>query len=218
MSIVYLFADESGNFDFSRQRGATRYFVLATIVADGCEVGNALLDLRRELTMEGFDFLREFHATDDSHHVRLRVFELLSTFDFRVDATIFDKPKTRLHVRDSVDRFYKSTWFYHLKYVAPRVTTRSDHLFVVAAQFQTKAKRKQIDLALREVCQQVVTCDGHNSACWPAAIDPCLQVADYCAWAIFRKWESNDDTYYRLIEDKIHSEWDMFHFSDEELY
>jgi hypothetical protein len=31
MSTVYLFGDEAGNFDFSDGRGATRYFILATV-------------------------------------------------------------------------------------------------------------------------------------------------------------------------------------------
>lgn len=36
------------------------------------------------------------------------------------------------------------------------------------------------------------------------------QIADYCSWAIQRKWESGDQRSYDLIRDKIRSEFDAF--------
>jgi hypothetical protein len=35
-------------------------------------------------------------------------------------------------------------------------------------------------------------------------------VADYCCWALSRKWEKGDDRSYALIQDKIRSEFDVF--------
>jgi hypothetical protein len=40
--------------------------------------------------------------------------------------------------------------------------------------------------------------------------DPCLQVADYCTWAIQRKWERNDNRSYDLISGKLESEYDVW--------
>jgi len=42
------------------------------------------------------------------------------------------------------------------------------------------------------------------------AADPCLQIADYCAWAIQRKWERQDLRSYDLIRAKIRSEYDLW--------
>lgn len=50
---MYLFADESGNFDFSRGRGASRYFILTTVTLADTVPGDALLALRRELAWNG---------------------------------------------------------------------------------------------------------------------------------------------------------------------
>jgi hypothetical protein len=36
----YVFADEAGNFDFSRRQGASRYFILCTITSTHCEAGD----------------------------------------------------------------------------------------------------------------------------------------------------------------------------------
>jgi hypothetical protein len=44
----------------------------------------------------------------------------------------------------------------------------------------------------------------------PAAADPCVQIADYCAWAIQRKWERADERSYRLIAGKIDHEYDLW--------
>jgi len=46
----------------------------------------------------------------------------------------------------------------------------------------------------------------------PCAADPCLQVADYCAWAVQRKWESGgqDIRSYDLIKDRITYEYDLW--------
>ena len=52
----------------------------------------------------------------------------------------------------------------------------------------------------------------------PAATDPCIQVADYCAWAIQRKWELDDDRSYVLIADHITAEYDLFKGGNEHYY
>ncbi|MDE0473522.1 MAG: hypothetical protein OXI50_03090 [Gammaproteobacteria bacterium] len=71
---VYLFADEAGNFDFSRKAGASRFYILTTVAfPEGHDaLATSLRRLRFELAWEGVDFRREFHATDDTVAVRER--------------------------------------------------------------------------------------------------------------------------------------------------
>lgn len=40
--------------------------------------------------------------------------------------------------------------------------------------------------------------------------DPCLQIADYCTWAIQRQWERNDTRSTDLIKDKIKTQFDVW--------
>jgi hypothetical protein len=54
-----------------------------------------------------------------------------------------------------------------------------------------------------------------GTALWRAAVEPCLQVADYCCWAVHRKWERNDKRSYELISDRIDSEFALFGNSGE---
>jgi hypothetical protein len=95
----YVFADEAGNFDFSRNSGASRYFVLTTIALSDCDVGNRLLDLRRTIGWKGMHLGAVFHASEDPQAVRDEVFDLLVAADFRIDATILEKSKAQPHIR-----------------------------------------------------------------------------------------------------------------------
>ena len=64
--------------------------------------------------------------------------------------------------------------------------------------------------AVDDVVRQVAPCSRHRVAFWPAASDPCLQVADYCTWAVQRKWEREDRRSYELIEPKIATDYDVW--------
>ena len=37
-----------------------------------------------------------------------------------------------------------------------------------------------------------------------------LQLADYCCWAMFRKWERGDTGYLDRIQSAVRSEFDIF--------
>ena len=55
-------------------------------------------------------------------------------------------------------------------------------------------------------------------AFWPAATDACLQAADYCAWAIQRRWEREDARSYDLIRNLIVREHDLFEQGRDTFY
>jgi hypothetical protein len=118
----YVFSDESGNFDFSPKRGASRYFVLTTVSMSDCRPGDALAHLRRELTWQGFDVSRPFHACEDTPAVRNAVFQLLKTLPIRIDATALEKRKAEPHLHNE-QGLYKMGWFLHFKHVAPLIAT-----------------------------------------------------------------------------------------------
>jgi hypothetical protein len=213
----YVFADEAGNFDFSNHRDASRYFILCTVTADHCEVGDALLRLRRDLGWKGLHLDRVFHATEDPQAIRDEVFALLAGMDFRVDATILEKCKAQPHLRDEA-QLYKMAWYLHFKHVAPQVAGPTDRMFVAASSLGTKKQRRALHTAVDEVVRQVSRCQSHRVAFWPADSDPCLQVADYCTWAIQRKWERGDDRSHVLIASKIHSEFDVWQVGQVRYY
>ena len=210
MSRVYVFADECGNFDFSRKPGASTHFILTTVTADGCHSGDDLLKLRRDLAWQGMGLGTDFHATTDEQAIRDRVFQVITTQNIRVDATILEKAKADPKIRPTEARFYKYAWWLHLKHVAPRVVAPNDELLVVGASLGTNKRRKAFHAAVEDVVAQVSPAVTRRVASWQGVSDPCLQVADYCAWAIQRKWERGDARSHALIQHLIKSEFAPF--------
>jgi hypothetical protein len=207
---LHLFADESGNFDFSRKKDASRYFILTAATFPDCsEVNARISELRHQLAWEGHDHPGPFHAAHDPAPVRRRVFSLIEGFNVRVDALLLEKAKAMPHIRATEERFYQHAWFYLMKYVAPRLSC--DELLVVTASLGNKKKRRAaFYLAVQDVMSQVAQQIRYGTACWEASSDCCLQVADYCGWAIQRKWEAGDAGAYSQIAGKIRSEYDLF--------
>jgi len=205
----HIFADETGCFAFNRSHRSSRYFILCSILTDSPDIGTQLLELRRELAWQG---LCEgvFHATTDKQLVRDQVFSLISKMEFRIDATILEKSKSQPQLRVDELRFYKHAWLYHLKYTAPHFTTTGDELVLTAASMGTKKKKSAFIDALNDVVGQSLSGVKTQTLFWSADSDPCLQIADYCAWALSRKWERDDTRSYDLISDKIVREYDLF--------
>ena len=206
----YIYADESGNFDFSPNPKASKYFILTTVLLTDHKIASALFELRRQLAWAGFNMRSGFHATEDKQLVRNAVFDILSQHSFRVDATILDKRKSQPHMRNTNMRFYQYAWFYHMKHVTPKIATNQDEILVVAATIATKKKDAAFGAAIKDVMEQVSPTSSLRNTLWPAASDPCLQIADYCSWAIQRKWETGDERSYQLIKNNIASEYDLF--------
>lgn len=210
MTRIHVFADEAGNFDFSRNVGASRYFILTTVTIESPGFGDALSQLRRELSWDGHDLSRGFHASQDSHAIRHRVFAELMNHDIRIDAVILDKPKAQPQTHTSEPRFYQYAWLYHFKHVGPVVFAGHDELFVIAASLETKRKRGVFHAAVKNVVSQVAPSTVFHTEFWQAIGEPCLQAADYCCWAIQRKWEAGDPSYHALIASKIRTEFDLW--------
>ena len=101
-------------------------------------------------------------------------------------------------------------WYLHFKYVAPRVIRRDDRLLVIAASMGTRKQKGAFLDAVEDVVTQVAPCRDHKVAFWRDYSEPCLWAADYCAWAIQRKYEQNDDRSYVLIKHLVQSTFDVW--------
>ncbi|NUB42965.1 DUF3800 domain-containing protein [Fertoebacter nigrum] len=210
MSRAYIFSDEAGCFSFARNARASKYFLVCTVTISDCSLGGDLLALRRDMVWRGLPVREDFHATEDKQEVRNEVYAFIAGHDIRVDATILEKSKAQPHTRESSDRFYKYAWYYHFKHVGPKILRGSTEAMITAAALGTKKGQAVYTAAVNDVMQQ--TTKGKKwKTCFPRAVaDPCLQIADYCAWAIQRKWERDDTRSYDLISGKIETEYNLW--------
>ncbi len=207
-----IWGDEAGNLDFGPK--GSRYFVVCTIAIDDPEVAAQLLDLRRRLQRLGFELPDGFHASEDPQAVRDETFDLLRSRSIRADATLFRKDRAYPTITQRSDRddyLFKLAWFYHYKHVLPTVIEDGADPFIGVATLGTKKRRSLHAAALNEVLSQVLGRQRVTCAHWSAASDPCLQAADYYAWAIQRWYERDDARSINLVRHQfatIYSIWE----------
>jgi hypothetical protein len=204
MATVYLFGDEAGNFDFSASAGASRYFILATVSMGSWQAGDRLQALRRRLAWRGVHLGGVLHASEDPQRVRDEVFHTLQYCDMRIDATIIAKASVSSSMQNG-HQLYRYAWHEHFGRIASEIATPGDRLLAVASDLGTRKRRGAFHLAVDEAVHASARC-VHRVAFWPNMSEPCLVVADYCTWAIQRRWERNDERSHALITSKIISE------------
>ncbi len=213
LKMVYIFADEAGNLDFS-PRGS-RYFLVTAVTMRNWIAGVQLLDLRHTLAAQGAELLDiGFHAAEDKQYVRDFVYQLVQRIPLDIDAVVLDKRKTQPHIAANEGYFYQLAWHLLFKYMAPRRFTINDDVFLVGSSLGTKAKKIRFGNALASVVRQHVVCRSYTTAFWTTASHPCLQIADYCAWAIQRWKERGDNRSYVLIQGQVQSCFEPFLLSN----
>ena len=209
---VYIFLDEAGNLDFTAT--GSRYFVLTSIsIKRPFSWFGALDDLKYDCLEVGLKN-DVFHCSEDNRHVRNRVFDIIAKnlSGLEIDSLIVDKRKIGPALR-APNRFYPEMLGYLLKFVVPRqLRSDSDEVTVITDNLPLSSKRKTIEKSIKLALTKTMPpmyrryrVLHHNSRAHYG-----LQVADYCCWAVFRKREREDSTYFSKIEPAINSEFDIF--------
>jgi hypothetical protein len=212
---LYTFVDEAGDFRFDPH--GSEYFTVCAVTTRSVEIAHRLLDLRHELALAGTD-VEAFHATEDLQAVRDRVFPLIQAAPLDIDAVVLHKRKTEPRIARNHGYFYQLAWWLLFKYIAPRRCGSEDDLLVAASSLETHEKKARFKWAIEDVIQQHSVCRSCKVGFWPAASHPCLQVADYCAWAIHRWAERGDKRSFALIEPQVRSVFWPFAGSTKEYY
>jgi hypothetical protein len=210
----YMFSDESGDLQCRADPNVSKFFAVGTLTLTEDQLADiraALISLRDELAWRSHGLDSSFHATCDQQHVRDEVFKVLAARDFRFDVTLLEKRKAMPRVRLDEPTLFQYAWYYHLRYVAPRVFTERDEVLIVAAELGTKKMRKAFRGAIEGVMTQCVPYKvKRNLAFWRDESEPALQAVDYLTWAVTRFYERNDRRSYEVIKDRIRSEFDLF--------
>jgi len=211
MSRAYIFSDEAGCFVFQKNGRASKYFIVCTVTMADCNIGTGLSELRRDMIWRKMPVKDDmFHCTEDKQIVRDEVFGYIQQCDFKIDATILEKSKAQPQVRRSQERFYQYAWYYHFKNQGKAILRGHDEAFITAAAIGTKKGQAVYTNAVNDVMQQTIRGVEWATSFPASKSEPCLQIADYCAWAIQRKWERGCTRSYDLIQDKMRREYDLF--------
>ncbi len=208
-SCSYIFLDEAGNFDFSDK--GTRYFALASVSARRpFDWLHPLDEFKHDCIEQGIG-IEYFHCYNDSRRVRGSVFDLIaaSSANLNVDCLIVDKAKVSPFLRDE-SRFYPEMLGLLLSLVIPIETETgdTDEIIVITDTIPVNRRRRAVEKAVQTTLGRMLPPRTryrilhHQSRSHYG-----LQVADYCCWAVFRKWESRDGVWLGRIRSALRNEF-----------
>ena len=208
---LYVFLDEAGNLDFAPT--GTRFFLLGALTKERpFHAYKELTELKYDLTELGTE-LEYFHASENAQPVRNRVFYIIrrNLSGVRVDALVVEKRKTgpALQVEE---KFYARMLGYLLKYILDHHDlTQFKEVLVFTDSIPIQKKRATIEKAIKTTLAGLLP----PTACYrllhhTSRSNLDLQIADYCTWALYRKWNTGDMRSYEHIKPAVTSEFDIF--------
>jgi len=219
------FVDEAGDGVIFDRKGrillgetTPRYFMLGmTRTIHDKENENALSQLRSEILSAplyaGIPSLKSstkktarfFHAKDDHPEIRAKVFELITTLDFQFYAVIKDMQTVLSYVQS------RNEMETHYRYQPNELydnQLNKEHCYTITFARRGKSDRSKALLQQLKLAQQ--WSDGSDSDAPNLSITPhypweapCLQIADYCLWALQRSYEKEESRFLKAIWSKV---------------
>ena len=209
--IVYVFLDEGGNFDFT-ERGSHYYTFTSVVMLRPFSFYSELDKYKYDVIEFGKD-IEKFHCAEDNQHVRERVFDVIkqNLSNIRIDSVIVRKCKTGPALRPP-EKFYPKMLTYLLRYVIePLDFQRIDEIIVITDNLPTKRNKRLFEKTIKSQLSNALSDEASYRIIHHASNSHYgLQIADYCNWAIMRKWETGDSEHCDVIEPAIRSEFDIF--------
>jgi len=213
--MLYIFLDESGNFDFSGREGRQYFIITGLSVFRPFPCFEELLEYRHDLWESGQE-IEYFHANNDQPHVRKKVFEIIckQLGKLQADSIILEKRKTYPQLQKDRERFYKTFLGILLKYILKGHTWHNIKDIVMIHDRLAPEKRKRLSDAIKDALFfWADDVDGNYYINFiQSKASFLLQIVDYINWAIARKWEYGDQSFYDLIQPCIKSERDIFNW------
>ncbi len=208
---TYVFLDESGNLDFGA--AGSRYFVLTGVSLRRPSLAFKSLDDYKHHCLEAGPDIEYFHAYRDGKPVRSRMFDLISSHldEMTIDCLIVEKAKTHPALRE--DRsFYSEMLGRLLKLILPHELSAggAEQVIAITDSIPVNRKRQAVEKAIRTTLTSTLPRGmkyrvlHHQSRSHYG-----LQVADYCCWAVFRKWQTGDLAWYNLIRPAVKNELEV---------
>lgn len=210
----YIFMDESGNLGFNfNKKGTSSYFLITFLLSknkrpiEKC-VKRVHYGLRKRFKKVGV-----LHAYKEEPVTRKRLLSFLAERDCRIMTILLNKKKVYTKLQDEKPVLYN----YVTNILLDRIFSKkllqastSDPVEIIASRKETN---KFLNQNFKSYLQSQLA-ENHKvnvtiSIRTPAE-EKALQAVDFASWAIFRKYEYKDDTYYNIIRNNIIEENPLF--------
>ena len=109
-------------------------------------------------------------------------------------------------------KFYPKMLGYLLRYILEHTTlNKIDEVLVITDTLPIQRKRSAVEKAIKITLASMLPTGCKYRIMHHASKSSIgLQVADYCNWAIWKKWEGGDDYFFKKRARGVRSEFDIF--------
>lgn len=209
----YIFLDESGDlgFDFSKKKTSKFFVVTFLFLTNKRPIEKVIRSLHKELRKKYKIRSNSLHAYHEEPVTCLRFYRKLITKDCKIMTIYLNKQNvyTRMQEEKAVLYNYVANILLD-RIMKKRLIDKSQPIVLVASRRETN---KFLNLNFRNYLSQQMKAN-HNLKIVINIKAPheekALQAVDMVSWAIYRKYEFSDDSYYSLIKDLIVEERSLF--------
>ncbi len=209
--MAFILMDESGDLGFSFEKGSSKYFIITVIFTDSKRRLEKIAKKIHSTLSKKYRKVGVLHSYSETPITRQRLLKLVSETDSNILAIILNKKKVYTKLKDEKAVLYN----YVTNILLDRLFTKKllpldREVFMIAAQRETN---RFLNQNFKEYLMNQAA-DNHKVRIKveiaTTAQEKALQVADFVSWAIFRKYELGDDSYYNLIKERIIEEAPLY--------
>jgi hypothetical protein len=216
-SPLYIFVDEAGDMDFSA-KGSKHYMFTFLVKQRPFKLHEAIANYRYDLLERNQQHngrrldIEAFHASDDNIYVKKELFKIIEGFsadDVKVYSYILEKPKVMPDKRKERDVFYIANLRYAIERLLDKLSLDKNIVIItdrLPLAKDKKAKVKALKMGVKDYLNRHALNCRHEIYHHCSASSANLQIVDYISWAIFRKYERADKSYYQKIKQYLIAE------------
>jgi Protein of unknown function (DUF3800) len=201
---LHVHVDESGCFGFS-PKGSAFYVFGVAWTFDPEPLASAITRARFSLLKAGFN-IEAFHAhTDRQAHRDLFVKTVVAFDTWNFAALVVEKRKVNPAIR-APEIFYPRFLSSILRFIFRGTIGQSaSSLTIFTDSIPLNKKREAAEKAIKTACRTELKTIPFEIFHHPEQCNNWIQVADYCTWAVARKWERKDTRTYDQLRDRLHA-------------
>ena len=209
----YIFLDESGDlgFDFQKKKTSKVFVITCLFVENKRSMEKIVRKTHSELKKKYKRRFGVLHAVKEKPITRQRLFKRLSEKDCVIMTIYLNKKRVYTKLQNEKQVLYN----YVANILLDRVYTKK--LLPLAKNILLIASRRETNKFLNQNFKNYLNNQITNRYKANVKIvieipreEKSLQAVDFASWAIFRKYEYGDDSYYNLIKNKIVEENPLF--------
>lgn len=199
---TYVFIDESGDLGFY----GSKYFTIASIVtSEPKSLARIIKRLRQRGLKKKIKELPEIKANNSNKGIREYVLKRVNNLDCKIFAIVVDKSRILSRLYEVKDKLYN----YLCGILLDRISLNSGKVIITIDKKHTNTLiREDFNGYIKDKISKKSTAIEIYHL--PSYSKNELQVTDFVAWSISRKFNVGDDFYYKIIEGKIINKENIF--------